>query len=411
LGICHKKLLVFIDQVLVLDAGDVQLWCLKGLVLYLMEQYEEAIAAFNGALTHDPNFLDAWYLKGISLCMLKRHEEALDAFDRGWPHGNAWRHSIIRMYFFMFSNPVWAWYLKGVSIEKVKGREQALVAFEYAMDMLLIRGYRRHPHPDLVSNDSFFHPGSFQKQQKPDEEVAEQNDRMVITIDYIVDLYPEDVLVWYYKGVMLYLMEKYDKALVAFDRTLELDPHYIDAWQSKVYSFLALGQYNEEAAEALSHVPHITSQRFEGYSLSIWQRYLGAFDRTRMLYDDQSAWRNLSESVQNGHIQDPQIIREIANRFAALANDIEAAAKVPSAWIAIYTLMRNGHIQDSRIIRKIANRFEALANDIEAAAKVDFDPVSAAQNLHKRSNMLEIRNNDEEAFKTGDETSSEDYIG
>ena len=242
---------------------------------------------------------------------------------------------------------MWATYLKGVVIEKVKGREQALVAFEYVMDMF----YREHsPHPYLVSNDGTFKSVSDQEQQKPDEGVVAQNDGMVTSIDRIVALYPDNVLVWYYKGVMLYLMKRFEDALVAFDRTLELDPHFIDAWRSKGYSFKVLGR-NEEMVEAFSHAPDDTFQRFEEYSLSVWQRYLGAFDRTRTLYLNETArWAELYQSVQDGHIQDPQIVREIGLRF------------------------------------------EAVANDVEAAAKVDLDLVLAAQNLHKHADLLESQN-------------------
>ena len=353
-----KKLLARIDQVLVVDPDDVKLWHLRGLVLYLMERYEEAIAAFNSALTFHSNFLDAWYLKGVSLCMLKRYEEALDAFDHGWAPGN--QDSVVRFHLFMFSREEWAWYLKGVSLEKVRGREQALAAFEHVADMFM-RHYRQHPHPYLVSNDGFFQRGSFRGQQKLDEKLAEQNDSVVIdqiidlylaSTDRIVALYPDDILVWYYKGVTLYLMERYEEALVAFDRTLELDPHYIDAWLSKGYAFAALGQHNEKA-EAFCHVPNMISQRFKGYSLSIWQRYLGAFDRSTRMHDP---------------------------------GDVEA-------WVVdLYELVRQDHIRDPQIIREIANRFEALANDVEAAVKVRFDLGRAAQNLHKRADLLESLN-------------------
>ena len=94
--------------------------------------------------------------------------------------------------------------------------------------------------------------------------------------------------------------------------------------------------------------------------------------------------------------------RQIATYLAA---GTTLCSDGPSAWVAIYTLAQNGHIQDPQIVREIANRFEALANDVEAAAKVTFDARRAAQALYKQAGLLESLNDDEGAAKSTDEDS------
>jgi uncharacterized protein YjbI with pentapeptide repeats len=76
----------------------------------------------------------------------------------------------------------------------------------------------------------------------------------------------------------------------------------------------------------------------------------------------------------------------------------------------LYESVQHGQIQDPKIVREIASRFEALANDIEAVAKVSFDVGRAAQNLHKRADLLESLN-DDKAAKSMDEDSGKDSYG
>jgi serine/threonine protein kinase len=54
----------------------------EGLQLYSLGRYIEALAAYERALSFDPNFADAYFGKGNTLYFLKRYEEALTAFER-----------------------------------------------------------------------------------------------------------------------------------------------------------------------------------------------------------------------------------------------------------------------------------------------------------------------------------------
>jgi hypothetical protein len=52
----------------------------------------------------------------------------------------------------------------------------------------------------------------------------------------------------------------------------------------------------------------------------------------------------------------------------------------------------DGYIQDPQIVREIANRFEILANEVDVAVKVSFDPSPAVQSLRKQADFLESLN-------------------
>ncbi len=54
----------------------------KGIALAHMENHEEAISAFEAAITISPLIADAHYQMGLSLAASGQHNEAVNAFTR-----------------------------------------------------------------------------------------------------------------------------------------------------------------------------------------------------------------------------------------------------------------------------------------------------------------------------------------
>ena len=50
---------------------------------------------------------------------------------------------------------------------------------------------------------------------------------------------------WYYKGEKLYKLEKYRKAVAAFDKAIEMQPDFYQAWTEKGWALCKLAKYNE----------------------------------------------------------------------------------------------------------------------------------------------------------------------
>jgi Flp pilus assembly protein TadD len=70
---------------------------------------------------------------------------------------------------------------------------------------------------------------------------------------------------WFNKGIALEDLGKYDEAIQAFDKALELDPQNAEAWSEKGYALGELGKY-DEAIQALDKAIELDPQNAEAWS-------------------------------------------------------------------------------------------------------------------------------------------------
>ncbi len=53
----------------------------KGVYLYELKQYQDAINCYDKAIELDPKYLNAYFNKGIALDKLKQYEESIKCYD------------------------------------------------------------------------------------------------------------------------------------------------------------------------------------------------------------------------------------------------------------------------------------------------------------------------------------------
>lgn len=56
---------------------------------------------------------------------------------------------------------------------------------------------------------------------------------------------PDNSEAWVSKGVSLYNLGKYEEALIAYDKAIEINPKYFEAWNYKGTVLYNLGRYEE----------------------------------------------------------------------------------------------------------------------------------------------------------------------
>jgi tetratricopeptide (TPR) repeat protein len=62
--------------------ADVDAWYNKGIALYGLGKYNEAIEYYDKSIEIDPNYALAWYNKGSALNKLGRHKEAKECHNK-----------------------------------------------------------------------------------------------------------------------------------------------------------------------------------------------------------------------------------------------------------------------------------------------------------------------------------------
>ena len=74
-----------------LDANNANAWYNKGIILFKMCRYQDALNSFAQATDIDPEFTEAWYNKGVALMALEKYLEAIYTIDKVLninPHDN-----------------------------------------------------------------------------------------------------------------------------------------------------------------------------------------------------------------------------------------------------------------------------------------------------------------------------------
>jgi tetratricopeptide (TPR) repeat protein len=104
-----------------------EFWDGHGCALCQNEQYEDAIAAFDKAITLNLNYCQAWNNRGNALCGLGRQAQALESYDKA-----------------LAINPQYhqAWFNRGLLLAEMQAYGNALESYDRAISI--------HPDPRYI---------------------------------------------------------------------------------------------------------------------------------------------------------------------------------------------------------------------------------------------------------------------
>ena len=253
-----EEALIALDRSLALlvDRNDVEnvkgnIWFSKGLLLYGVKRYREAVRAFEQALYFiDPEgsdielhrdsarAADIWFHKALALSALKQHQEAIEAAEQSLsldPHG------FHAAYASTLKNDEKSLYLEeSFNKPAIKRHEEALKADGYTLPI--------NPEANKLCLEGIT------------LSISEQYGQAVDAFDQVLAIYPNDSLVWYLKGNAHMLLQQYRQAFDAFDRSLKLDPNRADTWLSIGTALVEIGML-EETLEVYNHLKTMDAQK------------------------------------------------------------------------------------------------------------------------------------------------------
>jgi tetratricopeptide (TPR) repeat protein len=95
-------------------------WQAQGCALCAVEQYQAAIAAFDRALTLEPNNCQTWNYRGNALSALRRQAEALNCYDKATALQPTYHQ---------------AWFNQGLLLAEMGAYASALAAYDRAITL------------------------------------------------------------------------------------------------------------------------------------------------------------------------------------------------------------------------------------------------------------------------------------
>ena len=72
---------------------------------------------------------------------------------------------------------------------------------------------------------------------------SEKYNEAIKAYDKAIEINPQDSDVWYKKGNILNKLGKYNEAIKAYEKAIEIDPHNSNAWNNKGVTLAKLGDF------------------------------------------------------------------------------------------------------------------------------------------------------------------------
>ncbi len=244
------------------NAGETQ-WLNYGNQLWRLFKYDQAINAFNKAVSLNPNSYEAYYNGGLVLSDQNKDEQAVFAYIKAteinadfYP---AWREMGDSFYDLkeyelalkaynkaidLNNKDHVLWWSKGSTLNDLKRYEEAIEAFDTSINL--------KPHPFAYNNrgNAYYNLKEYEK--------AISDYKKAIEID------PNYAYAYNGRGNTYYDLKEYEKAISDYKKAIEIDPNYASAYNGRGATYDDLKEY-EKAIDDYSKAIEIDPNDADAY--------------------------------------------------------------------------------------------------------------------------------------------------
>jgi tetratricopeptide (TPR) repeat protein len=260
----HDDALAAYDQALSIASDATGAWLGRANIFYDLKRRDDALAAFDKALSIKPDLAGAWLGRGNVLYELRRHDEALAAFDRALALEPALAG---------------AWIGRGHVFWSLKRYDEAGAAYDQALSIA----------PDAAN--AWVGRGNVLFD-------LTRSGEAFAAFDKALSIRPDLAEAWLGRGNALADLKRYGDALAAFDKALSIGPDLAEAWLGRGNAFTDLKRFDDALAaydRALSIKPHIAEAWLgRGNAFNDLKRFddaLAAYDKALSIKPDTAeAW-------------------------------------------------------------------------------------------------------------------------
>lgn len=241
----------------------------KGLSLYELGRYEDAVAWCDRALETNRRLEEAWNNKGIALAAQGRHEEAVSCYDQALGINPRAQMAL--------SN-------KGVALYELGRNDEALDHLDRALKI------------EPLDSKAWSNKGIVLEKLGQRKEAMDCHDR-AIALD------PRNEQVWTNKGLLLAAQGWHKEAVACHDIALGINRRLDVAWHNKGGSLAALGRH-KEAVECLDQALKINPRRAmtwakKGLTLAemgqLKEAFESYFQAVSLNPQDEKSWNNMGQ--------------------------------------------------------------------------------------------------------------------
>jgi len=306
-------------------------WCQKGQELQVNGSYEEAIQAYNMAIQINPENADAWLGKAGISSRIDKHDEAKREYEIAL--------EILNKRLEENSQNASAWINKGVAlsclgrdIEAFEARGKALEIYNQALQknpndgntwenkaLVLVGMGRWEDAVEAYDKVIEFSPSKaayawIDKAICYSEGLSMTNESIAAWITAAQLIPTSDIknqsTIWSGIGKSLSTASRYEEAIKAYDKAIELNSKDVSSWPNwsgKAYALYALGRYNESinafdiALEMMPEFPDIWDWKGNAlFQIGRYEEAIKAYDKAIALNPkDGSAWNGKGMVLYN----------------------------------------------------------------------------------------------------------------
>ncbi len=237
------------DEALQINQLKTSAWVNKGNCLRALNRIEEAVKCYEKALLLDPLESIAWNNKANILNCLTRYEEAISCLDKALD---------------IDPQLADAWNNKGVSLSALHRFDEAIKCHDKAIeiDPKNLTAWNRK---GLI----LINLGRY--------------DDAISCLEKALEINPQSTDAWNNKGIGLFASGHFDEAISCYDKALEIQPKDALAWSNKANCFISLGRYIE-AIKCCNEALDIDSKHYAALFLKAFAADKLGWKRDAMMY-------------------------------------------------------------------------------------------------------------------------------
>ncbi|MEC4892001.1 MAG: tetratricopeptide repeat-containing serine protease family protein [Oscillatoria sp. PMC 1051.18] len=341
------------------DSQDAIAWLNYGNKLWRLEQYDEAILAFDRAIALNPQLYQAWYAKGLTLRFQKRYREAVIAFEQAIAQSKQ-----------EFAP---AWRGKGQALIGLNAYQEALKSFQAAIaispDDFALHALRGEVLQELKRNQEAISAYTQAIKIKPHPWVyynrgtvySSQGDNQAAIADFAraLELKPDYAAAYNNRGNARFEMGDERTAIADYTQAIRVESNYTAAYYNRGNAYFNLENYQSAIADytkAIELAPNLAlAYLSRGAALTERKDYQGAIADYTKVIELKPSKSDLAKAYYNRGVTR----YEMGETRAAIA-DYTAALQLMPDYIEAYNNRGNARRAIGDLIGAIADYTQAI---------------------------------------------------